>query len=101
MCRKQLPITYSTYMEQCAFSLQEDSEVDTDKTLIHFIKLLRIMNEIYSVFEYGDPDHVFLWAMIKFKWLSKLSKANSIRGEKAFHLTYPNMVGLNFLCGRK
>ena len=57
MCRKQLPITYSTYMEQCAFSLQEDSEVDTDKTLIHFIKLLRIMNEIYSVFEYGDPDH--------------------------------------------
>lgn len=44
-------------MEQCAFSLQEDSEVDTDKTLIHFIKLLRIMNEVYSVFEYGDPDH--------------------------------------------
>lgn len=44
-------------MEQCAFSLQEDSEVDTDKTLIHFIKLLRIMNEVYSVFQYGDPDH--------------------------------------------
>ncbi|CAI7604496.1 unnamed protein product [Penicillium crustosum] len=57
MCRKQLPIAYSTYMEQCAFSLQEDSEVDTDKTLIHFIKLLRIMNEVYSVFQYGDPDH--------------------------------------------
>lgn len=57
MCRKQSPIAYSTYMEQCAVSLQEDSEFPTDKTLIYFIKLLLIMNEVYGVFEYGDPDH--------------------------------------------
>lgn len=57
MCRKQSPIAYSTYMEQCALSLQEDGETPTDRTLIYFIKLLRIINEVYSVFEYGDPEY--------------------------------------------
>lgn len=57
MCRKQPPLIFTPYMEQCALSLREDSEVESDKTLLYFVQVLRIINEVYQVFEYGDPDH--------------------------------------------
>ncbi|KAF9895088.1 hypothetical protein FE257_004717 [Aspergillus nanangensis] len=57
MCRKQLPLSFTTYMEQCADSLREDGEVESDKVLIYFVQVLRMLNEVYHVFEYGDPDH--------------------------------------------
>ncbi|OJJ33429.1 hypothetical protein ASPWEDRAFT_174836 [Aspergillus wentii DTO 134E9] len=57
MCRKQSPLAFSTYLEQCATSIREDAEVSSDKALVYFVQILRIVNEVYNIFDYGDPDH--------------------------------------------
>lgn len=75
MCRKQQPLTFTPYMEECALSLQEDSEVESDKMLIYYVRLLRIFNEVYNEFEYGDPDHTLSMSDDKVQVLVKTLEA--------------------------
>lgn len=43
-------------MEQCARSLQDDHEVESDKALLYFIQVVRIINDVYHVFVIKDTD---------------------------------------------
>lgn len=75
MCRKQQPLTFTPYMEECALSLQEDSEVESDKILIYYVRLLRIFNDVYTEFQYGDSNHTLSMSDDKVQVLVKSLEA--------------------------
>jgi hypothetical protein len=56
--RKQSPLMYSQYLEDCALSLCEDKRAPSDPTLIHYVRLLRISSDVYTTFDHGGQDNV-------------------------------------------
>lgn len=75
MCHKQQPLTFTPYMEECALSLQQESEVESEKILIHYVGLLRIFNEVYDEFQYGESDHTLSMSDDKVQVLVKSLEA--------------------------
>ncbi|KAH8808661.1 hypothetical protein F5884DRAFT_378940 [Xylogone sp. PMI_703] len=54
--RRPNPLPYSEYMEEVALSLQKENLAPSDTSLIYFLRLMHIAEEIVYAFNFGDSE---------------------------------------------
>lgn len=54
--RKQSPLMYTQYLEDCALSLYEDNCNSSDLRLIYYVRLLQIASDVYKTLDHEGKD---------------------------------------------
>ncbi|OAL30291.1 hypothetical protein AYO20_08769 [Fonsecaea nubica] len=58
MFRKPCMLTYTQYLDDCASSLAADPQHPSDTTLVHYVRTLRLAEEVTYHFDHGSKEKV-------------------------------------------
>lgn len=54
--RKSYALPWTTYIEECALSLATEPEVHSDSILPHYLRSIRIIENMNTILSCDDPD---------------------------------------------